>query len=156
MSLKKKEREHIKTTIIEAIGASEQKKDFNPLAFAKEHCVSITTIYRYLKQLEKEKCIIIRQTGRKYEYDLVNTVNTFQFELDKISEDKVWRESIQPLLKNMPETAFKNCNYAFTEMLNNAIEHSEGTHVEIFVKNNLYRVLIYILDNGVGIFSKIA
>jgi anti-sigma regulatory factor (Ser/Thr protein kinase) len=156
MSFNKEGREHIKTEIIEAIGESELKKEFKPQVFAKKHNVSVTTIYRYLKQLEKENCVNVGRDGRKNEYSLIDEVEVFKFELSEISEDKVWREYIQPLLKNMPETAFKNCNYAFTEMLNNAIEHSGGTNVEIIIKNNSFRAVIAISDNGVGIFSKIA
>jgi len=153
MSFSNENREHIKAKIIEAIGTS---KDFKPQAFAKEHSVSVTTVYRYLKQLEKEDRITSRKDGRKNEYRLTDEFHCFTFKLSEIKEDIVWNESIAPHLKNMPETALRNCNYAFTEMLNNAIDHSGGTHVEISLQNNSFRTIILIKDNGVGIFSKIA
>jgi len=56
----------------------------------------------------------------------------------------------------MQEIALKNANYAFCEMLNNAIDHSEGTKVEVQVRVNAFSVSFSIADDGIGIFSKIA
>ena len=154
MSFNKEERKHIKTKIVEVIG--EQIKDFIPQEFAKKHNISVQTVYRYLKQLENERHITIRQDGRRNEYKLFDKESTFGFDLKSITEDGVWSKHIHPLLKDIPEIAFKICNYAFTEMLNNAIEHSGGTHVDICVRSNSYFTTIFIHDNGVGIFTKIA
>ena len=45
--------------------------------------------------------------------------------------------------------------YAFTEMLNNAIEHSEGTEISIHYAENYFNIFVIIKDNGIGIFKKI-
>jgi anti-sigma regulatory factor (Ser/Thr protein kinase)/predicted transcriptional regulator len=156
MSFKKEERENIKKKLIEFIGDSEDNRGFEPTIFAKDNNVSVQTIYRYLNQLNEEKRIEIKCLGKKNEYSLVKKSYAFEFKLSEITEDKVWRESIHPILKDIPETAYRICNYAFTEMLNNAIDHSEGTHVEIGIIDNSYKVCISIEDNGIGIFSKIS
>jgi excisionase family DNA binding protein len=72
-----------------------------------------------------------------------------------LAEDRVWRDLIHDLdHASQPLTpAMHIMRYAFTEMLNNAIDHSGGTHVQIEwweVPDNL---AFEIRDNGQGIFS---
>jgi helix-turn-helix, type 11 domain-containing protein len=40
-------------------------------------------------------------------------------------------------------------------MLNNAIEHSNGSEIAILYAENYKRIFVYIKDNGIGIFRKI-
>jgi len=47
------------------------------------------------------------------------------------------------------------CQYGLTEMLNNALEHSEGKHVTVRVELWPDLVQMDVLDDGVGIFEKI-
>jgi len=46
-------------------------------------------------------------------------------------------------------------DYAFTEMLNNAIEHSRSPQIEIFMKRNSAKTEFIVVDRGVGIFKHI-
>jgi anti-sigma regulatory factor (Ser/Thr protein kinase) len=46
-------------------------------------------------------------------------------------------------------------NYGFTEMFNNAKDHSEGSNIFVEIKKTAIRTEISIMDNGVGIFHKI-
>ncbi len=49
------------------------------------------------------------------------------FQLDKtISEDMVWRNHISPLLGELPDNVIDIWHYGFTEIFNNAIDHSSG------------------------------
>jgi len=45
--------------------------------------------------------------------------------------------------------------YAFTEMLNNAIEHSVSKKIEIFIERKINNIIFIIRDWGVGIFNNI-
>ena len=45
--------------------------------------------------------------------------------------------------------------YTFTEMMNNAIEHSEGDKISVIYRKSYKEILVCIQDNGVGIFRKI-
>ena len=45
--------------------------------------------------------------------------------------------------------------YSFTEMFNNAIEHSESEKISCYVECNYIETTILIMDYGVGIFKKI-
>jgi len=106
--------------------------------------------------LESETKIRKIKKGRKNAYLLEDTLFRFKYPLTNLSEDIIWNKEIKLLLKDMPEIAMKVCNYAFCEMLNNAIDHSEGTEVNISVIINACSVSFIIEDDGIGIFTKIA
>ena len=72
-----------------------------------------------------------------------------------ISEDFPWRTFVRPLLNDLPENVISICQYGFTEMFNNAIDHSEGTQVTVSVERTAYYIRLYVRDNGIGIFRKI-
>ncbi|OGB60059.1 hypothetical protein A2Y27_02155, partial [candidate division CPR2 bacterium GWD1_39_7] len=59
------------------------------------------------------------------------------------------------ILADAPENITKILGYAFTVMLNNAIEHSEGTKIRIIFSRDKERILFDISDNGIGIFNNI-
>lgn len=46
-------------------------------------------------------------------------------------------------------------DYAFTEMLNNAIEHSKSKTIEVDIKNDGVRIRFDIVDHGIGIFNNL-
>ena len=47
------------------------------------------------------------------------------------------------------------CQYSFTEMFNNAIEHSEGKHALVKIERTARSVSVSVYDDGIGIFEKI-
>jgi anti-sigma regulatory factor (Ser/Thr protein kinase) len=71
------------------------------------------------------------------------------------SEHDVWEADILPQLGDLPENALDVWRYCFTEMFNNAIDHSGGSRVALRLKRTAINVEIAIIDNGVGIFRKI-
>ncbi|MGB8982491.1 MAG: DUF4325 domain-containing protein, partial [Anaerolineales bacterium] len=70
-------------------------------------------------------------------------------------EDKIWREHIRPHLENVPMNVLQICQYGFTEIVNNAIDHSEGTELVVLLKRTYKNIEMNLLDNGIGIFNKI-
>jgi hypothetical protein len=73
----------------------------------------------------------------------------------ELAEDVVWREDVIPILGVLPENVLDIWHYCFTEMFNNAIDHSGGTEITVHVSRNAAKTLILLNDNGVGIFRKI-
>lgn len=71
-----------------------------------------------------------------------------------IFEDEVWKKYLADDLRNMNENLFKICQYGFTEMFNNVIDHSGATQATVNLSVGL-EIEISILDNGIGIFEKI-
>ena len=72
-----------------------------------------------------------------------------------LSDDYIWMKYVKQMLKNCPSNVISACAYGFTEMFNNAIDHSQGNliYTEINIENGI--VNLNILDNGIGIFRKI-
>ena len=79
-----------------------------------------------------------------------------EYELSSgLEEDVIWSRDVAPLLAHLPRQVFEIWNYTFTEMLNNAIDHSEGSWVAVHVGSDRDFTEITIHDDGVGIFRKI-
>lgn len=72
-----------------------------------------------------------------------------------LSEGEVWARDLKPPLEHLPKNVFDIWHYGFTEMFNNAIDHSDGNQIRVFFRENAARVVVVILDDGVGIFKKI-
>ena len=58
---------------------------------------------------------------------------------------------------NLHKNTVQILNYSFTEMLNNAIEHSKSKTVEIFMEkeDDMTAIKFEVIDEGVGIFNNI-
>ena len=73
----------------------------------------------------------------------------------QLAEDVVWRNDIEVLLDDVLENVLDIWHYGFTEMFNNAIDHSNGKFVDVKVEKTAAGVKIVLIDDGIGIFSKI-
>ena len=72
-----------------------------------------------------------------------------------MKEDRLWRESVSDLFKDIPDNVYRIWNYGFSEMVNNAIDHSGGTTLTIRFEKTAATTNMLIIDNGIGIFRKI-
>jgi anti-sigma regulatory factor (Ser/Thr protein kinase) len=72
-----------------------------------------------------------------------------------LAEDKVWTEHVHPLLRGLPQNIIDIAHHGVTEMVNNAIDHSESARVTVRVDLREGHLLIAVADDGVGIFRKI-
>lgn len=153
MALTKKTRERLLSYVLELI---DQSDEFIIEKVVKTFNISKTTVYNYLIQLENDH--VIRKSGKtKCKFQLVNTVTSFDFKLNNeiLEEDRIYSKDIKGLLNEYPNNVKKIWNYSFTEMMNNAIEHSQATNIEIQVFQNALNTTILIFDNGIGIFENI-
>jgi DNA-binding MarR family transcriptional regulator len=86
-------------------------------------------------------------------------IKTFNkvYEIINLKEDIVFLEidTFLRLKKNLRQNVFEIIQYAFTEMLNNAIDHSESEKCLVEVKIGPYDIEIMIRDYGIGIFYSI-
>lgn len=58
-------------------------------------------------------------------------------------------------IESLRENIYSILAYAFSEMLNNAIEHSESKYVEITVEKNQDNIIFIIDDFGIGVFKSV-
>lgn len=111
---------------------------------------------RYIKQLVDDGQIEAKGNTSQREYSLKTLCHeTFTFPLAQLQEDIVWQKYLQNLLMECSDNVAEIWQYAVSEIINNAIDHSNGTIVNITVKINAFETEILISDDGIGIFRKI-
>ena len=124
---------------------------------AEKFDITRQAVNKHLQKLVSEGALIQEGKTRSRSYKLAPLVNWQKvYSLAKtIEEDRVWREDVAPLLGQMPQNVLGIWQYGFTEMLNNAIDHSEGKQALVDYQKTAATTQITIIDNGVGIFNKI-
>jgi anti-sigma regulatory factor (Ser/Thr protein kinase) len=124
---------------------------------AKKFGTSRVTANRYLKKLVDEGYLAATGATKARKYTLRQTASAiFAVHVDKtLEEDVVYRERVEPLLRDVPANVKEICQYGFTEMLNNVIDHSESEECWIVIERTANRIDLTIRDYGVGIFNKI-
>lgn len=124
---------------------------------AEKFGISRQAVNKHLARLVEERALVQTGNTRSRAYALASMApwsKTYRIE-PGIAEDIVWRDDIRPLLADLPDNVRGIWNYGFTEMFNNAIDHSEGTEIAVEVRRTAESTEILIHDNGVGIFRKI-
>ena len=124
----------------------------------EEFGLSRTAVNRYLRRLIDEGLLVATGKTNARRYELKNLVEIV-FKLEGITvslaEDTVWRFRILPHIRDLPKNVVDICQYGFTEMLNNVIDHSVSDDAIISFEQNYCGIDIFITDSGVGIFEKI-
>jgi len=64
-------------------------------------------------------------------------------------------KSSSPFLGNLKENVDSIFNYSFSEMLNNAIEHSRSNLIEVGVESNKDSLVFIVRDFGIGVFKSV-
>lgn len=117
--------------------------------------INQTTVHRYVEDL-LEKGVIVRK--KRGQYELSGMEKTFILSRSKgalRSDIAVYEQTLEPLVQKFPENIRSIWSYVFTEMINNAIDHSEAETVVVKVRQNPLDTIVSIYDDGIGIFKKI-
>ncbi len=113
--------------------------------------ISKSSIYNYVKQMETDG-LIEKKEGT---YVLRTSLYRYSFKNDgTLGEDRVYRQFISQHIQ-FKKNVNSIWNYAFTEMMNNAIEHSEAENISVSIFQNYLETRILIRDDGIGIFKNI-
>ncbi len=119
--------------------------------------ISRPAVLGHINKLIDDGLLEAKGTTRARHYKLkLLTDDEFSFDLSPdTEEDKVWRHLARPLLSGIQDNVMRICEYGMNEMINNAIEHSEGTQGRIHVQLTAANISFILHDNGIGIFKKI-
>ena len=119
--------------------------------------ISRQAINRHIQLLIDEGVIFQQGATRNKKYYLSPLIHWEKsFPLDgTMPEDRVWYEVISPALGPMPKNVSEIWHFGFTEMFNNAIDHSEGKNVIVAFNKTAASTTISLYDDGVGIFKKV-
>ena len=119
--------------------------------------VSRQTIHSHLSALVDMGFLVAQGNTRARTYELgSNRYHIQRYKLRNLRESDVYYQDFNFIFKDLPGNIEDICHYGFTEILNNAIDHSGGEFVVVSVEMNVNYIEIYISDNGEGIFNHIA
>jgi anti-sigma regulatory factor (Ser/Thr protein kinase) len=146
--------ERIKAFILSQV--LQHPKDIVPLA-VNQFKVTPTTVHRHLNKLLKQGEVVKTGRTRGAVYFLKSAMQKkLEFHIKPgLEEHQVWMDYLHDAFAILPENIYLICNYGFSEMFNNAIDHSQGTRIAVRskIKDDILKLNIY--DNGVGIFNKV-
>ena len=78
------------------------------------------------------------------------------YALAELAEDRAWARDFAPHFDSLPATVRRMAQHAFTELLNNAIDHSGGSTVTVSMRQTATQLQLLVSDDGCGVFDKIA
>lgn len=119
--------------------------------------ISRQAVNKHLQKLVAEGSLKHEGKTRNRVYKLApleDWVTSYELNTD-LQEDLVWTQDIRPALANLPENVMNIWHHGFTEMFNNAIDHSAGKQIIVRIRKNAASIEMLLSDDGVGIFKKI-
>lgn len=116
-----------------------------------------TYISKMLSELVKEGKITPTKIGRKIFYRPVDTLILFEenLNLKNLDENSVWLKIKNNLTEDISEKTENALYFAFTEMLNNAIDHSKSGHAYTKIWQEKGQLCFIIRDRGIGVFNSL-
>jgi len=114
-------------------------------------------VHRHLKKLIIEGKILKSGGTRDAQYFIATKKRRYwKFKSnDNLDENLIWKDTIAPYLQGAPKNIYDICEYGISEMLNNAIDHSEGKNITVGYERKSNNLNVQIFDDGIGIFEKI-
>lgn len=117
--------------------------------------VTQNTVHSYINELVKDGIIQRIQRGK---YELVSKEYTYflkrsEGHLD--SDTYAYTICLKDHIQDLPQNIKDIWAYAFSEMTNNVMDHSNAENLYIRVIKNHLKTVAYIKDDGIGIFQKI-
>jgi anti-sigma regulatory factor (Ser/Thr protein kinase) len=121
---------------------------------------------RFLKNLADEGVIVLMGKANQALYIMPSKrgagvekpLRVHRIMLNKdLAEDKVLRQIKEEsaIFRGMTANVSSIVDYAFTEMLNNAIEHSSSEKIDLMMMKTATDIRFTVADRGVGIFNNI-
>ncbi len=102
--------------------------------------------------------LVTEGAGRSVRYRGVHPRRRFRYRLEGLVEDRVWDDisAEVPEMADLPEIADRALHTAIIELVDNAISHSNGRHVEVSFRKAHDRLILEVVDDGEGIFDHLA
>lgn len=152
MKFNEDRKQSIKRYILEKIS---QQDPSVSRTVANTFFINPSTVHAYMNELVEDN--VIRKIKRG-QYELVSKEYTYELSREKGELDDDTYAFEVCLAEHISEFADNVQNiwsYAFSEMINNVMDHSQAETVRIVVFQNYLTTRVMIIDNGIGIFQKI-
>lgn len=136
------------------VATTQHPKDLSGALMAR-FCVSRAAAATALRKLEAEGWIIRHGTTRPtFELGPLRRVSK-SYELPGIDEHLIWDHDFRPYF-TLSDNVENICHHGFTEMVNNANDHSGGKSVTVIMRQDQEEIGITVADDGIGIFERIS
>lgn len=125
---------------------------------ATEFEISISSANAHIKNLVDEGLLLARGKTRARKYTL-GVLEEDQLTLDltpSTDESAVWDRWLAQKLAGDLQNVRSICQHGFTEILNNAIDHSDSPSAQLRFLRTPVSIQLTVSDFGIGIFRKIA
>jgi anti-sigma regulatory factor (Ser/Thr protein kinase) len=144
--------EQIRNFILD--GAEAHPEDIAALT-GRRFGITRQAVNRHIRYLVDEQLLAVegRTQGTRY-IALARRISSW-FTVANLAEHEVWMNFAQAFLADLSSNVKRICEYGFTEMLNNVIDHSQSERVLINIRRDPRKVEFTLADQGVGIFAKI-
>ena len=149
----------------EILKITKKLKQFKTQDIIKELGGDITRqhVSRIIRQLIERQLIVKSGSTAGATYHVVDTTHPFAVTFEKkypcegLEEHSLWANLLSEVksLNNLSENLNSLLFYVFTEILNNAIEHSKSKRVAISITNQNSLLTISIEDYGIGVFRNV-
>ena len=134
--------------------------DLRPILNRK---VSREYVARILRRLVAERLIVKAGTTRGATYAIAEAIESLRptvrrrLRNEGLDEDRVLDDlrRAAPFIDRLPENIRHIFTYAFTEMLNNAIEHSRSLAIDVSTWRDDGNTLFAVNDFGIGVFRNV-
>jgi anti-sigma regulatory factor (Ser/Thr protein kinase) len=77
-----------------------------------------------------------------------------RYPLAGLQEDLPWARDFAPFFE-LPANVLRLAQHAFTELLNNAVDHSDGSSVTVSMRQTPLHLQMLVSDDGCGVFERI-
>ncbi|HEY5037942.1 MAG TPA: ATP-binding protein, partial [bacterium] len=126
-------------------------------AIVQKFGISRQAAARYLQNMAHDGEIIAEGAtkDRVYKPGLSRSIIKNYVLNGSLEESEIWSKDFMALCEGLKENVVRICEYGFTEMVNNAIDHSNGKKLELSMHRNSQVITMVVVDDGVGIFRKI-
>ena len=152
MKFNEEKKQSIILYILEKI---EQNDDGISKAVAEAFDVNQNTVHTYINELVDNDIIKRVKRGKyelikkEYEYELQRSKG--ELDTDTYAYEHCLFEHVNRYGQNIEAI----WSYAFSEMINNVMDHSQAEKVKILIEQDYLNTNVAILDDGIGIFKKI-
>jgi anti-sigma regulatory factor (Ser/Thr protein kinase) len=121
---------------------------------ATRYGVSRSTMAKRLTVLIDEGWLVREGTSRPTYRPGVWREVSYSYALAGLDEQTPWERDFAPCF-SLPAPITQLAHHAFTELLNNAVDHSGGGKVSVSMRQNRTHLHLLMRDDGCGVFDRI-
>jgi biotin operon repressor/anti-sigma regulatory factor (Ser/Thr protein kinase) len=142
-----------------------KKGKFTGNELAKHLGISRQAVHKILKPLIQEGVLLKEGTTRAATYRFAKSIKVqpsiqrFRrvYPIKNLEEERVFEEcsTMLNLRRMLSKNAYESVHYGFTEIVNNAIDHSRSKKCFVEASIDSYRFMFHVRDFGIGIFKSI-